>query len=144
MIRYVARWALFLLLLPFRLGLWLLWALYVAFWHVLFLAGHAAIGGLGVLAILFAYTQSPVSGEQLFWMLAGWAAINRGCFFLTRLLPRGIGRPKLTMPKAPPRPEKPPFSPVSIAVRPARRSASPSEAVMFSRLSPALQAIMTR
>lgn len=137
------RWLGFLLKLPFLLVWFALYAVYFLLWHLLRLIGHNFTLGAGLLAIVAVGLQpNGMHGDEMLAFAAGWGIFNRVCNILARTLPRPGARPKLGMPAAPKRTTLARPSPVQIAVARRPASASPSEAVMRSRLDPALQAIM--
>lgn len=136
-------WLLFLLKLPFLCVAFVLYAAYFLLWHLLRTLGHNVSLGLGLLAaVILGLQQNEPNGAEMVGVAVGWVAINRVCYFLTRLLPRPGARPSIRMPKAPRRAVMAAPSPVRIAVPRCPGSASPGELTMRSRLDPALQAIM--
>lgn len=138
------RWLLFLLKLPFWLAYFLLYALYFLLWYFLRILGSYPVLALTLISVVIWGMQpgGPPSAAML-GMAAACGLVNRGSYYLTRLLPRPGGRPSITMPLAPKRAALAIPSPVKIAVPRCPGSASPNELIMRSRLDPALQAIMS-
>lgn len=137
------RWGWFLLTLPFTLARLALLALYFLVWWLLRVIGSYPVLALGMIGVVVAGMQrsGTTSGEMLA-MAAACALVNRGSYYLTRLLPRPGGTLRIRMPDAPERAVLAAPSTVRIALPGAPASASPGEAVMRSRLDPALLAIM--
>jgi hypothetical protein len=140
----MTRWLAFLLKLPFMLIYFVLYGVYFLLWYLLRVIGSYAVLALGLIGVVIAAFQPDglATSGQMLAAAAACALVNRGCYYLTRLMPPPGRRPNIRMPLAPKRTAMAAPSPVKIALPRCPGSASPSEAVMRSRLDPALQAIM--